>query len=422
MTKKPKVLLVSYLFAPNNVIGAFRPSKIAERLVKDGYDVDVFTYGYTDNDSLEIEDAGINKYLVDSVKKEQRKVSKVSSLNKKKDNILVYKIKRHYVTYLSSRKDKRFLDEFKRVYDSVLFKNDYDAVFTTFGPLCNLQAGLYVKKKNPEIKWICDFRDPIVVDFAPELYRPYFKYMQEIACKKADYIVTVSNGYLNRICKGRYEDKSFMIPNGYDLKDKPKSEIILDNSILKLTYVGALYLGKRDLSPIFKAIKELNDENKVDANKIVFEYAGTEFVTLKNQAEQYSVDSILNDNGVLSRKDCLKLQFSSHALILSTWNTKGEEGVFPGKFLEYMLIGKPIISVVDGDLPDSEVTAVVKEGKLGISYESSNSKKDFQTLKDYIHKLYIETVENNGFEFNPNSTVLERYNYDNIMKKIEKLI
>lgn len=151
--------------------------------------------------------------------------------------------------------------------------------------------------------------------------------------QKADYIVTVSNGYLNRICKGRYEDKSFMIPNGYDLKDKPKSEIILDNSILKLTYVGALYLGKRDLSPIFKAIKELNDENKVDANKIVFEYAGTEFVTLKNQAEQYSVDSILNDNGVLSRKDCLKLQFSSHALILSTWNTKGEEGVFLVSFL-----------------------------------------------------------------------------------------
>ena len=65
------------------------------------------------------------------------------------------------------------------------------------------------------------------------------------------------------------------------------------------------------------------------------------------------------------------------------------------------------IELVDGDvfidgvnfmpfIRSSEVTAVVKEGKLGISYESSNSKKDFQTLKDYIHKLYIETVENNA--------------------------
>lgn len=422
MTKKSKVLLVSYLFAPNNVIGAFRPSKIAERLANDGYDVDVFTYGYTDNDSLVIEDTGINKYLVDSVKKEQRKVSKSSSLKNKKDNILVYKLKRHYVTYLSAKKDKRFLDEFKRVYDSVLFKNDYDAVFTTFGPLCNLQAGLYVKKRNPKIKWICDFRDPVVVDFAPELYRPYFKYMQETACKKADAIVTVSNGYLKRICKGRYKNKSFMIPNGYDLKDKPKSEIILDNSILKLTYVGALYLGKRDLSPIFKAIKELNDENKIDASKIVFEYAGAEFSTVKMQAEQHSMSDIIVDNGILSRKDCLDLQFSSHALVLSTWNTKGEEGVFPGKFLEYMLIGRPVISVVDGNLANSEVTSVIKEGNLGISYESANSENDFQTLKKYIHKLYVEIVENNGFEFAPNQTVLERYNYDNIMKRIEALI
>lgn len=420
MNKKPKILLISYLFAPNNAIGAVRPTKIAERLIKKGYDVDIFTYGYTGNDSFEVQGIVFNKYMVND--KPVAIKNAVSSGSGKKDNLLVYKLKRHYFTYLSSQRDKFFVEKFKKVYQTELCKNNYDIVFTSFGPLASIKAGLYVKKMNPEIKWICDFRDPIVVDFTPELYKPYFQYMQEISCKKADAIIAVSEGYLERVCKGRYKDKSYMIPNGFDLNDKPESGVAIDYSVLKLAYVGALYSGKRDLSPVFKAIKELSSENKIDLNKVVFEYAGSDFMVLKQQAEIHNVEEILHDNGRLTRSECLDLQFSSHSLVLSTWNDKKEFGVFPGKFLEYMLIGRPIVSVVDGDLKNSEVTAVINEGNFGVSYESVNDKEDFKNLKNYIHKLYVQVIEKQKLEFSPKEAVLERYNYSNIMERIESLL
>lgn len=421
MQKKSKVLFVSYYYPPNNAIGAVRPSKMIEKLTQDGYEIDLFTYGYTDNDTFEETETSIKKYVVNSQKRDVN--LKTASLKKKKESRLLAEIKRHYITFLSMKRDKVFMDKFKKTYDEMLSRNSYEAVFTTFGPLCALQAGLYVKKKNPEVKWICDFRDPVVVEFSPKLFRPYFRYLQNKACKKADCVVAVSAGYLKRICRKKYKDKSYMIPNGYDLRDRVHfSDREIDNSYLRIVYVGALYLGKRDLSPVFKVLSELIDEKKIDRNKVVFEYAGSEFHVLEAQAERYGVESILHNNSKLPRKECLELQFLSHLLVLSTWNNKGEEGVFPGKFLEYMLIGRPILAVVDGNLKNSEVKQVMSEGRFGITYESACDSEDFGRLKDYIKEQYNNVMLGDGVHFSPEQSVLDRYNYDNIIKRIEALI
>ena len=45
------------------------------------------------------------------------------------------------------------------------------------------------------------------------------------------------------------------------------------------------------------------------------------------------MQDIVKSVGKIPRKECLELQFTSDMLVLSTWNNKGEEGVFPGKFL-----------------------------------------------------------------------------------------
>ena len=109
-------------------------------------------------------------------------------------------------------------------------------------------------------------------------------------------------------------------------------------------------------------------------------------------------------------------------LILATWNTEKECGVFPGKLLEYMLIGKPIVTTVTGDVPDSEVAQVVREGNLGIVYEEVNSEADFAKLKEYILTQYNYKVSGKELPFNPEQSVLDRYNYDTIIKRIEALI
>ena len=90
-------------------------------------------------------------------------------------------------------------------------------------------------------------------------------------------------------------------------------------------------------------IRELIDEKIIDENKIEFCYAGNDAAFFLQQARLYKLEDRVKNYNNISRIDCLKLQFNSDFLLLSTWNNKKEFGVFPGKLLEYMLINKPIL-------------------------------------------------------------------------------
>lgn len=436
-----KILFISYLFAPQNIIGALRPTKVAGELAERGHTVDVVTSvqpNMNEGDGAPIPEnissvtrlkkCGIFKVFSDFLQKFRKAnanggAAAVASSGdgapaRKSLYITIKDIMFFTLDYFENRS---IVTAFKKYIKTV--KNEkYDVIYCSFGPLSSLLCGMYAKKKFPDAKWICEFRDPVVTNVLPDEFKKPYKKIENKACDNADVIVAVSNGYVERICNEKNKKKAHMIPNGYDLKDKPTFNESLSDGNLKITYVGALYLGKRNLSPIFKAISELCEEKAVDLDKIAFEYAGKEFATAFSQAKKYGVQSIVHDNGVLSRKNCLDLQMNSDMLVLSTWNEKGEEGVFPGKFLEYMLIGKPIVSVVDGNIPESEVKQVMTEGNFGVTYEAANSTEDFALLKEYIKKQYDKVTNGENVEFEPNKDVLDRYNYENIMQRIEDLI
>lgn len=405
-----KILIISDAFHPTNVIGAIRPTKIAKKLLENGYKVDVYTRYNTDPANL-----CTNLYAFESLQSNQQptktKRIKIKGLNR---------LKILYNTILHIRKSRSMYIKFKKWLEDKE-NNKYDIVFSTYMPISSIWCGMYYKKKNPQVKWICDFRDPMVTVFTPLLLFPYINYLQNKACRLADIVTTVSNGYFQRIVGNKYNKKSYMIPNGYDVDDiKITQNKAIDN--FTITYAGVLYGGKRDLSPLLKAISQLIDEGIIDENKISINYAGSDFEVLKLQSEKYNIAHIIHNQGLLPRDKCLQLQQSSHFLILSTWNEKNETGVFPGKFLEYMLIKAPIISIVDGNVGNSEVTSVINEGSLGVSYEAINDQQDFPKLKNYIKKQYLNFITGKPIDFSPNNDVLQRYNYNTIIKQIIDII
>lgn len=420
-----KILIVSDFFFPSAEIGAVRPSKIAKRLTADGYRVDVFTrYPIGKNaDEYCTETFSFQKGSSLNVKQTEKVAEKtgVKKLLFEKFNFLYKKLLKIKSAAQTNRRNKQMLEAFK----AFVAKNprDYDVIFTTFGPLGSLLCGLYYKKKFPDVRWICDFRDPAVVSQCGVFTKVTRRIKEQQSCKLADEIVTVSNGYLKRICGDKYTEKRHMIPNGYDCADMVySSEKTANPGRLDLVYVGAFYGFMRDLRPVFRAVKELIDEGIADKDKIRINYAGSDSRMFMEQAKASGVQDIIVTHGVLAREECLKLQFGSDMLLLSTWNTEKECGVFPGKLLEYMLIGKPIVTTVTGDVPDSEVAQVIREGNLGIVYEEANGREDFTKLKEYILTQYNQKMSGEGIEFTPDQSVLDRYNYDTIIGRIEALI
>lgn len=437
------ILIISYLFAPDNSIGAIRPTKLAKYLVKAGHNIDIVTL-YKDKSDIEGQSIPNGIRNIITIKKTKTCESiqnfpvKLSRLKYKHNNKVespakeiqetqittvapTNMFKKNILTCFSNYGFWSYYKQFKKYMNKA--NKDYDCIYSSFGPLPSLLCGLHMKKVLPHAKWICEFRDPVVVEDNPTWFKKHYQRLQNKACKKADHIVAVSDGYLKRICRDKYISKRHMIPNGYDTDDIAVSKSCVQPvDVLHIAYVGVLYEGKRKITPLFRVLRELADAGEIDLNRICFDYAGRSGAYLRVQADELGLSSMIRYHGVLSREECLKLQFSSHLLVLSTWNNRGEEGVFPGKFLEYMLIGRPIISLTDGNIPDGEVTQVMREGKFGVAYESVHDKEDMVQLKHYIKTCYDEWLQKGCITFEPVQGVLDRYNYDNIIKKIEELI
>lgn len=425
-----KILLVSHLFYPNNSVGAVRPTKLAEFLSKKGYSVDVVTQDTCLDASLNADVSKIGKiFRLSDVKISDEtdvlNVKKASSTVSANAGSSINSFIPTWVKNLKrfsnfNRKGKTFCKNFTNLIKSGkinLF--EYDVVITSFGPLHSLFCGFVAKKINPNIRWICDFRDPIVLDFVPLLMKPMYRKYETSSCKKADAVTMVSNGYKERICAKQYESKAIVIPNGFDVEDIPKERTDKKSDKFVFTYVGALYDGRRDISNLFLALKELSDEGRVNLDSITFEYAGkgNGIDILTRQAKKHSVESIINNNGLLKREDCLSLQMRSDVLVLATWNTKEEKGVFPGKMIEYMLFNKPVISLVNGDLENCEITQAINNLKIGFSYEEISGQEKFNEFKEYVCNLV-----NGKVDFCPDREKVMEYEWNNIVKKFEAVI
>ena len=421
-----RILLISDLFYPNNIIGALRPTKIAKALTARGYTVDVFTRYRVDAAELHNQKICSHLYGFQDIPQPEQP-SAPGFLGRCKQNIkqncpgLFSRLKKlsDFSYYRATVSDARDMEQ---QMETILSQVPvYDVVFSTFGPLSSVLCGLKYKQLHPEVNWICDFRDPMVSKHVPHVYRHLFRSCQEQACHQADSIVAVSNGYLERICQGRWSEKSHMIPNGYDLQDFTAGDRKTSRKFT-VTYVGALYGGDRDLTPLFRAVSELREEGVIDTELFSFDYAGDEPDVFAGQAKKFGVESMVTDHGILRRKDCLDLQFSSQMLVLSTWNDKTDYGVFPGKLLEYMLIGAPIVSLTCGTMAGGEVTRVIREGKLGIAYEQAADALDYPQLKSYLKESYLRWKQTGSLDFHPDQAVLDRYNYETVIDRIEKLL
>lgn len=420
-----RVLVVSELFYPLNTIGAIRPTKLAKYLAMEGYHVDVFT---SEKLSTAESHSGTGYHTVSVYKEKMATDVQVTTgsdgvrLGSKKRGKLITEMAMTYRQILQYKGSNNFVNSFSKAVDSgVIVLSEYDSIFTTFGPVGSLLIGLKAKKYAPGIYWICDFRDPMVSKIMPMLFAPFYGYLQRKSVRLADHVTTVSHGYKKRIMPEKYWDKCTVIPNGYDEEDRILGEQVEDNK-MSFAYTGALYEGKRDLGLLFKAIREAVDSGLVGIEQLVFHYAGSECRFLREQARRYGMECIIEDHGSMPRTDCLELQASVRFLVMSTWNDKGEEGVFPGKLVEYMLMKKPVINIVGGRLANSEVTQIIHNLQLGVSCEEADA-TTYEDLKQWLVMQCEAYNAGHTAVFMPKVEDIEaRHNWKNIVKRFGELI
>jgi glycosyltransferase involved in cell wall biosynthesis len=436
-----KIIIISEYFAPQNAIAAIRMSKIVKYINRNNdYEILVIANDYEDYDDEILKKDVERKANIVRIKKSKTLDSIYSLLKKRRNKIIVEDTDNKQTN--KSKNNNSFIVGIKQtmfylleIANTMTFKframkylrkfdlGEYTHMISTFGPLsCHLVAKK-VKRIYPNIRWIADFRDPVLNIFTPIGFKSYAKNYAKLVTKKADVVVAVSSGYMDALFLNKDKNKC-VITNGYDKEDLINVNVkYRTTNKLIFTYTGNLYSGQRDLSTLFKAICELINEEKISVNNIQVQYAGTSGVDIINQAQMFGMESIVSDFGYISRKEAIDLQLNSDILLLATWNTNRGLGNIPGKFLEYMMMDKPIICVTTGEISGSEVKGIIKTSNLGFCYEEANKERDFAQLKNYIYDLYKnKIIEGKSIPFSPNKEIVESYSYEHKAKEFENLL
>ena len=284
------VLLVSYHFAPQNTIGAVRPTKLAKYLTRMGYDVTVLCGKGLDTvrdpmlarDLTELTDVHMvrersllrwwkeralqpeaQKTLTDRAMLPEKALTaeamaaasaqaqirppaqaKKHSPAKSSPSLQKRAINALYL-WLYDRADAAFARAcFKELYG---MGKHFDVVISTYGPLSVHTVARKAKRWRLADSWIADFRDEASVPFAWQKGR-LKRYVRNVR-KYADAITSISAGCLHVMGLDTFGQT---IHNGFDAEDlsgltfPPKRR-----DKLSFIHCGQMYGAQRDLSPFF---------------------------------------------------------------------------------------------------------------------------------------------------------------------------
>ncbi|OIP84170.1 MAG: glycosyl transferase family 1, partial [Porphyromonadaceae bacterium CG2_30_38_12] len=296
-----------------------------------------------------------------------------------------------------------------------LLKNPVDAIITTGPPHSMHFIGLGLKKSNPNLPWIADFRDPWTnLDFYEELNLSYISdkihhQMEKKIIQKADCIVVVSNG-MHEDYKLLNPKKIEIITNGYDESDVQIDHVKLDEKF-SLSHIGTLNTT-RNPPILWKVLSEICIENPQFKADLQIQLIGKVDFSVLEEINLLNLNNNLLKVGYLSHQEAIISQQSSQVLLLLINQSVNAKGFVTGKFYEYLAAKRPILAIgpTDGDVATilNETTA----GKI-IGFT------DYETTKKVILDFYSQYKSG---KFNVDTKSVDRYSRKSLTAELSKIL
>ena len=410
MNNKKRILIISEVFYPEIGSGSNRITNLLIQLKKQGYNVDILTSepSYPNKDI----------YRKDGYK----------DIEKEKDIYKDSKIKR-----IRTSNIKRTSNFFLRLYIyinfflksvfSLIFRRDkYDLVIATIPSPFSGILGIIAKIRFG-CKYILDIRDlwPECIKNIGLFRRNKFSLkiaykLEKIIFKFTDSIVINSDGFREYLIKNNYKKQIIFIPNGLQIKEIEKYKEISrkSNKHKKFTVI---YSGMIGLPQNIKSIVRVANHLR-HINDIEFKIIGTGIQEgkVKELIEHYNLKNIKVYEPMPKNK-VIEEVAKCHVGLVHLRKDSAFDLVMPGKIVDYMGIGIPIVAGVEG-----YAYKIINESNSGIVVEPD----DCVELSKAILKIYRSNelqkyYSNNGREYCLNSFCIEK-NLAKYIDLIEEVI
>jgi len=415
-----RVLIISYHFQKNEVVGAIRARGMAKYLKSYGWENFVICGDRGKND-----DFIVFEVLVDSV---LTKWKRILGLNeditlKNHWNVPSYKNKKTFIDYILKIWEDIFTnpDAYRTWINpainkgrEILKNEQFHAIISSSGPASvNMVAAKLASEFN--LPWIADFRDLWTQNhyYNHSRIRKFFEKKLELrTLARANAITTVSQPLAEKLHELHKGKKVYVIPNGFDPDQMSPGTRLTEK--FSITYTGVLYQGKRDPELLFKVIKDLIEENVFDPNLIEINFYGYDEGWLIHDVKKYHLETIVKIHGIISREQSIEKQRETQILLLLTWNDPAEKGVYTGKLFDYLAARRPILSL--GSTDGGVVRELLDHTQAGV--HCSNEAE----LREYLLKAYREYRELGAVQYHGIEAEVMKYSHVEMARKFAEVL
>jgi hypothetical protein len=275
--------------------------------------------------------------------------------------------------------------------DAYLKENQIQTIVTTGPPHSMHLIGYKLKKKNPELQWIADFRDPwsgwglldsLKVSKAARKLHSNLEYK---VLTTADVVTTITPFYVKHFADlgGR---KVELLTNGFD-EDDFKDVVITRADKFIIRHVGIIN-EKCNPVPFMIALGNLMKDDKDFLSDVRVEFIGDVNAAFRSFVERSpGIKEVTFFIPAVPHKQLMKIYGSSSLLLLVLTGYKDAAGYMPGKLFEYIATGLPVLGVGP---ENGDASVLIRQSKSGKMIDDS----DEEGLKKYLKEVYRRWKEN----------------------------
>ena len=382
-----KLLILSWYFPPVNTIGALRVGKFARFLVEHGHDVGVVAgkywghpetlplgvplerVAYAKSVDVNAPPAWLQRRLAALRHKQpaaQRPTGPAVAASPSGGGLL-HQAAELYVN-LTNFPDNRigWLPSVYHAGRRMCRAWRPDLLFASGPPFTALLATRLLSARLG-VPWVAELRDRWADDpysEAPPWRAAMDHWLERRVLAGSSALITVTEPWAE-FYRRKYDKPVATIYNGYDPIDFDFSESFSaplsagPNAPLIIGYTGGIYPGRRDPTPLFRALGLLGERG--DRFRVVF--CGTDPSHVWPLAERAGVARLVEVRPGIPYTESLRFQRQSDVLLLMQWNDPREQGNCPGKFFEYIASLRPILIL---GLEDGVPATITRERSAGL--------------------------------------------------------
>ena len=293
-----------------------------------------------------------------------------------------------------------------------IVENNIDTIVTSGPPHSLHLIGLELKK-NLNIKWLADFRDPwTTIGYHKALKLSSYankkhKALEKLVLTSADTIIVTS-----KTTKTEFQAITSkpieVITNGYDVEKIEKQTL---DEKFTLAHIGS-FLSERNPRILWQALKELVSENADFKNDFRLKLIGATSQEVLDTISEFKLNDYVQNLGYVSHQDAVVHQRKSQVLLLIEINSNDTKSIIPGKLFEYMVSERPIIALGP---EGSDFAEIITSTNTGVFFLYD----ELEQLKELLLNYYNLHKEQN---LKVNAVGLQQYSRKSLTQQLVQIL